>query len=92
MASHWLQAAFGKNKGLLHRETGTPEGKPIPVGKLKAILKSSKSSTALKRRAALAMRVKTGDLSAPKGDTKRLPEAKPASERKRVGKATLKKK
>lgn len=35
MSKHWLKKAFGKNKGALHRELGVPEGKTIPVNKLR---------------------------------------------------------
>lgn len=51
----WMQEAFGKNKGALHRALGVKEGKKIPAKKL---AKASHSKSGLMRkRAALA---KTG--------------------------------
>jgi len=41
---HWMEKAFSKNKGKLHRETGTPEGQKIPEKKLSAAA-HSKSGT-----------------------------------------------
>ena len=41
---HWMEKAFSKNKGKLHRETGTPQGRKIPAGKLDKA-KHSKSGT-----------------------------------------------
>jgi len=34
MAEKWMQEAFSKNKGKLHRALGVPEGQKIPAGKL----------------------------------------------------------
>ena len=34
--AHWLAKAFAHNKGGLHRATGTPQDKPIPVKKVEA--------------------------------------------------------
>lgn len=51
----WMQKAFGKNKGALHRALDVPEGKKIPA---KKIAKAAKSTSPLMRkRVALA---KTG--------------------------------
>jgi hypothetical protein len=35
----WMQKAFGKNKGALHRALGVPEDENIPPSKLKAAAK-----------------------------------------------------
>lgn len=32
--AHWMEKAFSKNKGALHRELGVPQGKKIPRAKL----------------------------------------------------------
>jgi hypothetical protein len=48
----WMQEAFGKNKGALHRQLGVPEDKPIPPAKLAAAAKSSDPK--LKKRAIVA--------------------------------------
>lgn len=32
----WMQKAFGRNKGALHRQLGVPEDEPIPASKLRA--------------------------------------------------------
>lgn len=55
----WMQKAFGKNPGALHRELGVPEGKPIPAKKMAAARKRAKrtGNTKLMRRLNLA---KTG--------------------------------
>ncbi len=55
MAKKWMQEAFGKNPGKLHRRLGVPEGKKIPAGKLASASKSEDPS--LRKEAALA---KTG--------------------------------
>jgi hypothetical protein len=34
MAEKWMQEAFSKNKGKLHRALGVPEDQKIPAGKL----------------------------------------------------------
>jgi hypothetical protein len=34
MAEHWMQKAFGKHPGKLHRELGVPQGEKIPASKL----------------------------------------------------------
>ena len=34
MAKKWMQKAFSKNPGALHRALGVPEGKTIPAGKM----------------------------------------------------------
>lgn len=39
----WASKAFGSNKGGLHRATGTPEGKPIPVYRVKKAAHSKDS-------------------------------------------------
>jgi len=39
MAKHWMAEAFKNAHGQLHKETGTPIGKKIPVEKLRAALK-----------------------------------------------------
>lgn len=39
----WAGKAFGSNKGGLHRATGTPEGKPIPVYRVKKAANSGNS-------------------------------------------------
>lgn len=52
MAKHWMQKAFGKNPGALHRELGVPEGKTIPASKLRAASHSSNPTE--RKRAALA--------------------------------------
>ncbi len=51
MAKKWMQKAFSKNKGALHRQLGVPEGKMIPAGKLN---KAAKKGGKLGRRARLA--------------------------------------
>ena len=35
-AKHWMQKAFGKNPGGLHRALHVPEGETIPADKLAA--------------------------------------------------------
>lgn len=35
----WMQKAFSKNKGALHRQLGVPIGKKIPTAKLNAAAK-----------------------------------------------------
>jgi hypothetical protein len=52
---HWMQKAFGKNPGKLHRKLGVPEGEKIPESKLERAEHSSSPSE--RREAALA---KTG--------------------------------
>ncbi len=37
---HWMEKAFSKNKGKLHRRLGVSPGKKIPEGKLKKAEKS----------------------------------------------------
>lgn len=49
---HWMEKAFAHNKGKLHRETGTPEGKKIPEKKIEKAEHSK--STTVKREANLA--------------------------------------
>lgn len=39
MAKHWMKEAFANAHGQLHKETGTPKGKTIPVSKLKEAVK-----------------------------------------------------
>ena len=51
----WMQQAFSKHPGRLHRRLHVPEGKRIPSSKLRAAAHSSDPS--LRREAALA---KTG--------------------------------
>jgi hypothetical protein len=48
----WVQNAFSKNKGALHRALKVPEGKKIPEGKLERAEHSSNSK--LRKRAQLA--------------------------------------
>ncbi len=38
MAEKWQQEAFSKNKGLLHRKLGVPEGKKIPAERINSEL------------------------------------------------------
>lgn len=33
---YWMQEAFGKNKGGLHRDLGVPLGQKIPIGRIRA--------------------------------------------------------
>ena len=41
--SHWMEQAFAKHKGALHRELGVPEGETIPPKTLaKAATKGGK--------------------------------------------------
>lgn len=40
---NWMEKAFGKNKGGLHRATGTPTGKKIPTAKVRKAAKSGDS-------------------------------------------------
>lgn len=40
MAKKWVQEAFSKNKGKLHRELGVKEGKRIPAKKLNKAINS----------------------------------------------------
>lgn len=56
MAKKWMQKAFSKNKGSLHRALGVPEGETIPAGKLKSAAHSK--SGLMRKRANLAMRGK----------------------------------
>jgi hypothetical protein len=51
----WMQEAFGKNPGKLHRRLGVPEGQKIPASKLASAANSKDPS--LRKEAALA---KTG--------------------------------
>jgi hypothetical protein len=44
---HWMEEAFSKNKGKLHKETGTPAGKKISAKKLKKA-ENSKNPTVRK--------------------------------------------
>lgn len=37
--SHWMEKAFAKNKGALHKNLGIAAGKKIPAGKLAAAAK-----------------------------------------------------
>lgn len=39
----WASQAFAGNKGSLHRATGTPEGKPIPVYRVRKASQSKDS-------------------------------------------------
>jgi len=43
MAEHWMQEAFSKNKGGLHRALGVPQGQPIPGRKMRGALNSGNS-------------------------------------------------
>jgi len=52
MADHWMQSAFGKNPGALHRQLNVPEGQPIPQAKLDKASHSSDPTT--RKRVALA--------------------------------------
>ena len=47
----WMQKAFGKHKGALHKALGVPEGEKIPVEKLKV---HKDDSTKMKKRKILA--------------------------------------
>lgn len=49
---HWVQEAFGKHPGALHRQLDVPEGQKIPERKLEKAEHSS--SPLLRKRAALA--------------------------------------
>lgn len=55
----WMQKAFAKNSGALHRELGVAPGRTIPVSKLAAAASRAKATgnTKLSRRVNLA---KTG--------------------------------
>jgi len=48
----WVQKAFGKHPGELHRELGVPEGKKIPAAKLKKATHSE--DPGIRKRATLA--------------------------------------
>jgi hypothetical protein len=48
----WMQKAFGKNPGALHRALGVPEGEKIPASKLAKAAKSKNPLT--RKRVALA--------------------------------------
>ena len=37
--SHWMEKAFARNKGALHKNLGVAQGKKIPAGKLAAAAK-----------------------------------------------------
>lgn len=52
----WMQKAFGKNKGLLHKKLGVKEGEKIPEKKLnKAAAKAKRTgNTKLEREVNLA--------------------------------------
>jgi len=52
MGEKWMQKAFSKNKGKLHRELLVPEGKKIPAKKL-AKASHSKNPT-IRKEVALA--------------------------------------
>lgn len=45
----WMQKAFSKNKGKLHRALGVKPGKKIPTGKLNAAYRKAKKSGNTKR-------------------------------------------
>ena len=62
MAKKWMQAAFGKNPGKLHRRLGVPEGQKIPESKLASASKSDDPT--LRKEVALA---RTGKRLAGKG-------------------------
>lgn len=49
----WMQRAFAKNKGALHRSLGVPEDEPIPASKLESARNSKDALT--RKRAALAL-------------------------------------
>lgn len=53
---HWMEKAFSKNKGKLHKELGVPEGNKIPAKKLNKAAKSSNPT--LKKEAVLARTAK----------------------------------
>jgi len=54
MADKWMDKAFGKNKGALHRMMGVPEDKAIPWGRLVVAAKQKKSKL-LRARAQAAL-------------------------------------
>lgn len=43
LADGWASQAFAGNEGGLHRATGTPEGKPIPVYRVRKAAQSKDS-------------------------------------------------
>lgn len=45
----WMQKAFSKNKGKLHRALGVAQGKKIPTSKLNAAYRKAKKSGNTKR-------------------------------------------
>lgn len=51
-SKHFMQRAFGKHPGKLHRRLGVPEGQKIPASKLKKAAQSEDPS--LRKEAALA--------------------------------------
>lgn len=51
----WMQKAFSKNKGALHRDLGVPEDEKIPAEKLRAAAKR-KGKVGRRARAALNAR------------------------------------
>ena len=53
MAEKWMQKAFSKNKGKLHRRLGVKQGKKIPRAKLEAASHSKNSSLRHEAQAAL---------------------------------------
>lgn len=72
MAEKWMQRAFGKHPGALHKAMGVAKGKKIPIDRLRAFRsrlqkrvkagKATKKQGKILRRANLAWRVKAGDL------------------------------
>ncbi|MBV9442465.1 MAG: hypothetical protein JO217_07195 [Acidobacteriaceae bacterium] len=60
MAVHWMEKAFSKNKGGLHRATYTPAGETIPVKKVYKAARSSDPHVERVARAALNARKSYG--------------------------------
>lgn len=50
-ANKWMQQAFSRNKGALHRQLGIPENKTIPMSTL---LRAAKSKNKLLKKRAIA--------------------------------------
>lgn len=50
---NWMERAFAKNKGGLHRSLGVPEGQTIPAGKVAAAAHSGDSKTRHQAQAAM---------------------------------------
>jgi hypothetical protein len=58
----WMQKAFSKNKGGLHKALGVPEGEDIPVGKMEDALRAGGKKEKMARAAVNANPDKYGSI------------------------------